>query len=270
MRLDAFRDWLKIMTEPKILYQIEERIARITLNAPEQRNALTYAMVRELIASLRQAEADDSVRVVLLSGAGKHFSAGGNLQEFAAEIENPAFYHWQSGDLWEELFTLIPRMTKPVVASVWGYALAGGCGLVALCDLAVAAEESQFGQTEIKLGLFPLIVLPALRRAVGEKKALELALTGTIIDAAEAYRIGLVNQVVAADKLDETTLALARALAEKSPQALHLGKRLFWDTAGMTYEQALSHGRSIRVNYMLSDDLREGIAAFKEKRKPEW
>jgi methylglutaconyl-CoA hydratase len=258
------------MTESKILYQIEGRIARITLNAPAQRNALTYTMVRELIATLRQAEADDSVRVVLLSGAGKHFSAGGNLQEFAAEIENPAFYHWQSGELWEELFTLIPRVTKPVVAAVRGYALAGGCGLVALADLAVAADDAQFGQTEIKLGLFPLIVLPALRRAIGDKKALELALTGAIIEAEEARQIGLVNRVVPEAELDQTALTLARDLAEKSPQALHLGKRLFWDTAGMTYQQALSHGRSIRVNYMLSEDLREGIAAFKEKRKPNW
>jgi methylglutaconyl-CoA hydratase len=258
------------MTESKILYQIEGRIARITLNAPAQRNALTYTMVRELIATLRQAEAEESVRVVLLSGAGQHFSAGGNLQEFAAEIENPAFYHWQSGQLWEELFTLIPRMTKPVVAAVRGYALAGGCGLVALADLAVAADNAQFGQTEIKLGLFPLIVLPALRRAVGDKKALELALTGAIIEAEEARQIGLVNRVVPEAELDQTALTLARDLAEKSPQALHLGKRLFWDTAGMTYQQALSHGRSIRVNYMLSEDLREGIAAFKEKRKPNW
>jgi methylglutaconyl-CoA hydratase len=258
------------MTEPKILYQIEERIARITLNAPEQRNALTYAMVRELIAALRQAEADDSVRVVLLSGAGKHFSAGGNLQEFAAEIDNSAFAHWQSGDLWEELFTLIPQMTKPVVASVRGYALAGGCGLAALCDLAVASDEAKFGLTEINIGLFPLIVLPALRRAVGDKKAQELALTGAIIEAAEAARMGLVNRVVPEAELDEAALALARDLAAKSPQALHLGKRLFWDTAGMTYEQAISHGRSIRVNYMLSEELREGIAAFMEKRKPEW
>ncbi len=258
------------MTEPKILYQIEERIARITLNAPEQRNALTYAMVRELIAALRQAEADDSVRVVLLSGAGKHFSAGGNLQEFAAEIDHPAFAHWQSGDLWEELFMLIPRMTKPVVASVRGYALAGGCGLAALCDLTLASEEAKFGLTEINIGLFPLIVLPAVRRAIGEKKAQELALTGAIIEAAEAGRIGLVSRVVPEAELDEAALALARDLAAKSPQALHLGKRLFWDTAGMTYEQALSHGRSIRVNYMLSEELREGIAAFKEKRKPEW
>jgi enoyl-CoA hydratase/carnithine racemase len=258
------------MTEPKILYQIEERIALITLNDPDQRNAFTYAMVSELIAALRQAEADDSVRVVLLAAAGKHFSAGGNLREFAVEIDKPAFYHWESGALWEELFSLPPQMTKPVVAAVQGYALAGGCALAALCDLAVASDEAQFGMTEIKIGLFPLVVLPAIRRAVGDKKALELSLTGAIFDAQEALRIGLVNRVVPGAELEESALTLARDLAEKSPEALQLGKRLFWDTAGMTYSQALSYGRSLRVNYMLSEDLREGIAAFMEKRKPNW
>lgn len=258
------------MTESKILYQIEDRIARITLNEPDQRNALTYAMVTELIAALRQAESNDSVRVVLLAAAGKHFSAGGNLREFAAEIDQPAFYHWESGALWEELFSLIPQMTKPVVAAVQGYALAGGCALAALCDLAVAADEAQFGMTEIRIGLFPLVVLPAIRRAVGDKKALELSLTGAMFDAQEALRIGIVNRVVPGAELDTAALAMARDLAEKSREALHLGKRLFWDTAGMTYAQALSFGRSLRVNYMLSEDLREGTTAFLEKRKPNW
>jgi methylglutaconyl-CoA hydratase len=259
-----------MMSEAKILYQTEDRIARITLNEPDQRNAFTYAIVSELVAALRQAEADESARVVLLSAAGKHFSAGGNLREFATEIDERAFYHWQSGALWEELFGLVPQMSKPVVAAVQGYALAGGCGLVAMCDLAVAADDAQFGMTEIKIGLFPLVVLPALWRAVGDKKALELSLTGKIFDAQEALRMGLVNQVVPGAELETTALTLARDLAEKSREALQLGKRLFWDTAGMTYSQALSYGRSLRVNYMLSEDLREGIAAFMEKRKPNW
>lgn len=258
------------MAESDILYQTEERVARIILNAEAQRNALTYTMVHDLIAALKQAEGDSEVRVVLLTAAGKNFSAGGNLREFVAEIDDPAFKHWLSGESWEELFTLIPKMTKPVIAAVQGYALAGGCGLVALCDLAVADEEAQFGMTEIRIGLFPLLVLPAVRRAIGDKKAQELALTGKIIDAQEAYRIGLVSEVVSPDALEETASNLAKELAGMSPEAMHLGKRLFWDTANMTYEQALSHGRSLRVNYMLSEDLREGINAFLEKRKPNW
>jgi methylglutaconyl-CoA hydratase len=254
------------MSEPTILYQTEDRLARITLNVPEQRNALTYTMVHELIAALRRAEEDHTVRAVLLAAAGDNFSAGGNLREFAAEIDDPAIRHWESGASWEELFSLIPQMKKPVVGAVQGYALAGGCGLVALCDLAVAAEDAQLGLTEIRIGLFPLLVLPALLRAVGQKKALELALTGTIIDAREALAIGLVNRVVPAAELAAQALTLAVELTEKSPQAVQLGKRLFWDTAGMTY----SFARSLRVNYMLSEDLREGINAFLEKRKPDW
>ena len=258
------------MSEPTILYQTEDRLARITLNAPEQRNALTYTMVHELIAALRRAEEDHTVRAVLLAAAGDNFSAGGNLREFAVEIDDPAIRHWESGASWEELFSLIPQMKKPVVGAVQGYALAGGCGLVALCDLAVAAEDAQLGLTEIRIGLFPLLVLPALLRAVGQKKALELALTGTIIDAREALAIGLVNRVVPAAELAAQALTLAVELTEKSPQAVQLGKRLFWDTAGMTYTQAISFARSLRVNYMLSEDLREGINAFLEKRKPDW
>lgn len=258
------------MSDSTIQYHLDARVARITLNAPEQRNALTYTMVDELIAALRRAEVDEGARAVLLEAAGDNFSAGGNLREFVAEIDEPAFKHWQSGASWETLFSLVPQLTKPVVAAVQGYALAGGCGLVALCDLAIAADDAQFGMTEIRLGLFPLLVLPALRRAIGDKKALELALTGAIFKAEAALQMGLVNQVVPRAELAETALALARDLAGKSPEALHLGKRLFWDTAGMTYTQAMSHARSLRVNYMLSDDLREGINAFLEKRKPEW
>jgi methylglutaconyl-CoA hydratase len=258
------------MSEPNILYQTEDLLARITLNAPEQRNALTYTMVHELIVALRRAEEDHTVRAVLLAAAGDNFSAGGNLREFAAEIDDPAIKHWESGTSWEELFSLIPQMKKPVVGAVQGYALAGGCGLVALCDLAVAADDAKLGMTEIRIGLFPLLVLPALLRAVGQKKALELALTGTMIDAREAQEIGLVNRVVPAAELEAQAMALAVELTEKSPQAVQLGKRLFWDTAGMTYTQAISFARSLRVNYMLSEDLREGINAFLEKRKPDW
>lgn len=258
------------MSEAKILIQTEGAVARLRLNAPEQRNALTYDMVRELIAALRRADDEAPVRAVLLEAAGDHFSAGGNLREFAAEVTEPALQHWESGGLWEELFSLVPQMKKPVVGAVQGYALAGGCGLAALCDLVVAAGDAQFGMTEIRIGLFPLLVLPAMRRAVGDKKALELALTGVIFDAAEALRIGLVNRVVPRAELEAQALALAQELAAKSPAALQLGKRLFWETAGMTYAQALAFARSLRVSYMLSDDLQEGIAAFLEKRKPNW
>jgi enoyl-CoA hydratase/carnithine racemase len=258
------------MGGPPVTFTVDGRIARLELNDPEHRNALSYAMVRELIQALHRVEADPSIRAALLAGAGSHFSAGANLKEFAAELEQPAERHWESGALWEELATLIPRMSKPVVAAVQGYALAGGCGLVALADLAVAADGAKFGMTEIRIGLFPLLVLPALRRAVGHRRALELCLLGDIIDAGEALRIGLVGRVVPAGQLDAAALEVARALAQKSPEAVRMGKHLFRASADMTYDQALALARDLRVSYFASAGLREGIAAFLDKRKPGW
>lgn len=255
---------------PSILYSVSDNIARLTLNAPSKRNALGYAMVRELIDDLHRAEADPEVRVVLLEAAGDHFSAGGNLKEFAAEIESPALRHWEEGVLWEDLFKSVPGMTKPVVAAVQGYALAGGTGLAALCDLVVAADDAQFGTTEIRIGLFPLLILPALRRAVGERIALEMSLTGRYVMAEEALRIGLVNRVVPRAELAEASLALARELADKGPGAMRLGKHLFYATRDMSYDEGLALSRSLRATYMVGDDLREGVTAFLEKRKPNW
>ncbi len=253
-----------------VILDIDGALARATLNDPARRNALSYRMVQELIDVLRRADGDDQIRVVLLQGAGEHFSAGANLQEFAAELDRPAVRHWESGAVWEELFALIPAMSKPVVAAVRGYALGGGCGLVAACDLVVAAEDARLGMTEINVGLFPLLVLPALRRAVGDRKARELALTGTVIDGVEAARIGLVHRAVPPGELDATAVAMARDLAEKGPEAVRLGKHILMATADMTYPQALAFARSFRVTYLLSGGLREGVQAFLAKRKPRW
>ena len=206
----------------------------------------------------------------MLAAAGDNVCAGGILGVLAGEIRAPGVKHWEGGALWEELFAWVPRMTEPVVAAAQRYALAGGCGLVALSDLAVAADDAKFGTTEIRIGLFPLLILPALRRAVGEKKALEMSLTAQIIPADEALRIGLVNRVVPRAELEEAALTLAHELAEKGPDAMRLGKHCFYATADMSYEDALAFARSLRVVFMLSEDLREGVTAFLEKRKPNW
>ena len=258
------------MTERAIQCQVDGLVARITLNAAGKRNALNYTMVDALIAALEAAEDNSDIRVILLRAAGEHFSAGGDLKEFRSEIDNIALSHWNSGASWEKLFELMPRMSKPVVAAVQGSALAGGCGLVALCDIAIAADNAQFGLTEIRVGLFPLLVLPAVRRAVGHKASMDLALTGRVIDADEALKLGLVSRVVSLLELDESVSKLVSKLASYSTNAMSLGKRMFRDTADMTYSEAISYARSLRVNYMLSDDLREGINAFLDKRKPEW
>jgi methylglutaconyl-CoA hydratase len=161
-------------------------------------------------------------------------------------------------------------MTKPVVAAVQGYALGGGCGLVALCDIAVAADDAKLGMTEINVGLFPLLVLPALQRAVGHRRARELSLTGAIIDAAEAHRLGLVNRVVPGAQLAVAAGEVATALAARSPEAIRLGKHVLATTQDMTYPQAIAFARSVRVTYLLSEGLREGVEAFVNKRTPKW
>lgn len=258
------------MSDSLILLEKVGRVARLTLNNPDKRNAMNYAMVDALIAALREANADPEVRAVVVAGAGDHFSAGGDLKEFAQELDLPAFEHWQAADPWIELFQLVPAMRVPVIAAVQGYALAGGCGLVALCDLAIAAAAATLGTTEIRIGLFPMIIFPALRRAVGERKALEMALTGKMVEAEAALRMGLVNRVVPRDELLETAMELAASIARKGPAAVTMGKRLFYATAGMGYHEALEFARNVRVAYMLADDVAEGVDAFLNKRKPNW
>jgi enoyl-CoA hydratase/carnithine racemase len=246
------------------------RVVRLTLNNPERRNAMNYALVGALIEALRSVDADPEVRAVILCGAGDHFSAGGDLKEFAEELKLSAVAHWQAADPWIDLFRLVRAMRVPVVAAVQGYALAGGCGLVALCDLAIAADDAKLGTTEIQIGLFPMIILPALRSVVGERKALEMCLTGRRYSADEARTMGLVNEVVPRAELASAALELATGLASKGPAAMSLGRRMFYATADMEYDQALEFARNIRVAFMLADDVAEGVDAFLNKRKPNW
>jgi methylglutaconyl-CoA hydratase len=256
--------------ENLVLQEKLGRVVRLTLNNPDRRNAMNYAMVNALTAALQEVDADDEARAVVITGAGDSFSAGGDLKEFAEELKLPAFKHWQSADPWIDLFRLVRAMRMPVIAAVQGYALAGGCGLVALCDMAIAADDAKLGTTEIRIGLFPMIVFPALRRVVGERKALEMALTGRVYGAEEVERMGLVNQVVPRQELLDTTMELATRMAGQAPSAMTLGKHLFYATADMEYDEALEFARSIRVVYMLADDVTEGVDAFLNKRKPDW
>ncbi|HUH06288.1 MAG TPA: enoyl-CoA hydratase-related protein [Egibacteraceae bacterium] len=246
------------------------KVLRLTFADPERRNALGYAEVGELLSALRDAEADAGVRAVLLTGQGSAFSAGGNLKEFQAELKASAHDLWDSGAVWADLFHALPRLRLPVVAAVNGPAMAGACGLVAACDLAIASQDASLGLTEVKIGLFPIIVLPAVRRAVGERVAREMALTGRILDAGEALRAGLVNRVVAPEALQTEALGAARDLADLAPAAMALGKRLLADTADLGYDEAVRHARAMRAAFFHTDDVAEGVAAFLEKRRPQW
>lgn len=249
---------------------LADGVLTLTMDWPERRNALGYAEVAELLGALRGADRDDAVRCVVLTAEGTTFSAGGDLREFQREVGGSAYDLWRTGEDWEELFRLIPRLGVPVLSAVNGAALAGACGVVALSDIALAASSATFGLSEIRIGLFPIVVLPAVRRVVGERIAREMALTGRRIDAEEARRVGLVNRVVDDAELAAETRALAADIAGLGRVPLALGKRLLADTGELPYEDALNHARAMRGAFLHTEELAEGIAAFLEKRTPRW
>ena len=189
------------MTAASSAVRIDRRdgVGEIVLARPDRRNALDYAAVLELVDALEQLEADDAIRAVLLYGEGRSFCAGGDLAEFRSALGTAAYDFHRSGAGWADLMLLIPRMSKPVVVAAHGHALAGGCGIVAAADVAIAAEGTVFGTSEITIGLFPIIVYPTLVKAVGGRAAREMALTGRRVEADEACRLGLVHRVVPAD-----------------------------------------------------------------------
>jgi enoyl-CoA hydratase/carnithine racemase len=253
--------------EPNVIVEKHERIGVITLNRPQAMNTFTVPFARELNDALKAMDQDPEVRVVVIDANGKHFSTGISLDEFKNKTpkEYREFIH-----LMDEHNHTIAQMKKPVIASVKGYALANGAGLSFACDLTVAAEDAKFGTTAINVGLICLGPAAPLARNVGLKKALEMVLTGDIISAAEAQRLGLVNKVVPADKLEEATLELAKKLAAKSPLALQAGKAGLYGMQNVPYSQALNALSDRFAALCCTEDAEEGVKAFLEKRTPEW
>jgi enoyl-CoA hydratase len=250
-----------------ILYQPEGPLLRLVLNRPEKRNPIGPQLCGELVHALRRAREDAEVRCVIVTGAGKAFSAGGDLGQMAGGAAGEAAAPPAS---LVELFTAMHALGKPIVAMVNGPALAGGAGLMVACDLVVAAETVEIGLPEINLGLWPMMITAEIVRSIGRKKALELMLTGEKISAREAERLGLVNRVVPAERLEEETLSLARALARKSPAAVRLGLRAFYDTQDLALVPALEHLQGQLAAVLATEDAAEGIAAFFAKREPQW
>ncbi|WP_373046355.1 enoyl-CoA hydratase-related protein [Vulgatibacter sp.] len=241
----------------------------ITINRAATRNALTPEVLAGIGDALLRAERDGAIRAVVLTGAGERaFSAGGALAPPDGDAGFLAVHDQRRAyGLLLQRFAASPL---PVVAAVNGHALAGGMGLVLAADLAVAAEEAELGLTEVNLGLFPYQVLALLVRHLGRKQALELALTGRRIVAAEALRLGLVNRIVPRSELEGAAQALAEELAAKSPAVLALGKRAFYATEDAGLQQAIEHLAGQLSLHLQLDDAMEGVAAFFEKRKPEW
>ncbi len=244
------------------------RVATVTIDRPEKRNALNAQVRRELLAALDALEADEGVRVVVITGAGeKAFVAGADISEFAERtpIEQRAAMEGR------RVFEAIAAFPRPVIASINGYALGGGCELALACDLRIAARSARFGQPEVNLGILPGGGgTQRLPRLVGLGRAMRLALTGELIGADEAERIGLVDEVVDDDKLSERTAELAESIARHSPVALKLIKEAVRASAEMPLAAGLALERELFITAFSSEDRTEGVAAFLEKRTPDF
>lgn len=255
------------MTDASILVDKQDHIGLVTLNRPDDLNTFTVPFAQELNGALRQMDEDPEVRVAVVRAAGKHFSTGISLAEFKDKTHKE---YRELIKLMDEHNHTIASMNKPVIASVQGYALANGAGLVFACDLAVASEDAKFGTTAINVGLICLGPAVPLSRSLGRKKTLEMVLTGDMISAAEAERLGLVNKVVPRGQLEEATMELAGKLAAKSPLAVQIGKTGIYGMQDLPYHQALDYLGELFAALCSTEDAKEGVRAFKEKRKPAW
>ncbi|HSJ15861.1 MAG TPA: enoyl-CoA hydratase-related protein [Longimicrobiales bacterium] len=256
------------MSYQRILYDVHAPVARITMNRPEKRNALDTATIDELQAALTEAERAAAVSVVLLRGAGRDFCAGVDLAglqriaEGAGPTENLA-----DAMRLGELLIAMRRHRCIIVGAVQGNAVAGGAGLATACDLILAADDAVFGYPEVNLGFVPAMVMTLLRRALGEKLALELAVRGERIDAAHALRIGLINHIFARDSFDAAVEQWVTGLGARSGSALQLTKRLFYGMEGVPFEEAIRRGAEVNVLARYTDDCRDGVRRFLERQK---
>jgi enoyl-CoA hydratase/carnithine racemase len=252
-----------------LLYEVDGPVARITINRPERRNALSWTVMTELRGAMAAAKDDPAVRVVVLTGAGdRAFCAGADLTGMRSGA-GFAELHDARGEL-ARLFREMWALGKPVVARVRGYALAGGFGLALACDFVVAADDAQFGTPEIDVGLWPYMITIPLVRSMPPKKVLELMLTGRRVGAEEAERIGFVNRVVPVDGLDAAVDELTSQLASKSPAIVKLGRDSFYAVWDQAADDALNLLQSMLTITSQTEDAAEGIAAFAEKRAPVW
>src|SRR3954449_3067007 len=250
-----------------VLVRRDGPAARITLNRPAQRNALSLELMREATAALMELGGDAEVRAIVIEGAGPAFCAGHDLGEM---VGRDLGYYQHVFDVCTEMMDAVHRAPQPVIARVHGIATAPGCQLVAACDLAVAAAEARFATPGVKIGLFCSTPMVPLSRAIGRKRALEMLLTGTPIDAATALEWGLVNRVVPAAELDEAVLELAQRIAAASPLTIGIGKEAFYSQVELDEHRAYDLTKAVMAMNSLAGDAQEGICAFLEKRPATW
>ena len=254
-----------------ITTQQQDRILYITLNRPEKRNALSGQLVFELKDALLRAEADIHTKVIVLNAQGTVFSAGADL-DYLQQLQHNTFEeNLADSSSLAELFNIIYKNKKVIIAQVEGHAIAGGCGLATVCDFTFAVPDASFGYTEVKIGFIPAIVSIFLMRKLGEVKAKELLLTGKLISATEAEKIGLINEVVPADQIADKVFILATQLCEQtSAQSLDMTKQLINAVQEMSIEEALRYTAEMNAKARASDDCKKGIASFLSKEKIKW
>lgn len=263
----------KAAAEPLLVRADEAGIARLTMNRPAQRNALSRDLMDAMQAEFARIAEDRAVRVVVLTGAGPGFCAGHDLKELTAaraEADRGRAFYEATMRQCSALMQAIVHCPKPVIARIHGIATAAGCQLVASCDLAIAATEAKFATPGVNIGLFCSTPMVALSRNVARKQAMEMLLTGEMISAARAVEIGLVNRAVPAEELDAAVTDLARLIASKSAHTVSIGKRAFYEQLEMGLADAYAHTGQVMVENMLWRDTDEGINAFLEKRAPDW
>lgn len=256
-------------TFEKITYKVADQVATITLDDPDTRNALSDALLDELLKALEMARDDENARVVVLASSHeKVFSAGGNLAAFGSDA-GPV-EKFDGADRFVAAFKLLGQLGKPSIVAARGHVLAGSLGLALACDLIISSENAGFGTPEIQVGLFPFMIMALIYRNVPRKKTNEMLLLGERLTAAEAKEAGIVNRVVSADEFDAAVADWAQKLAAKSPLIMRLGKDAMWRQMDMDLADALDYLRSQLAIELSSEDAIEGVKAFFEKRDPVW
>jgi len=252
-----------------LLLESTDHTATITLNRPDKRNSINTQMIADLHSALDTVEKTNA-RVVILTGAGKVFCAGMDLSLLQAIATQSPSENQEDSRRLANLFRRIWSYSKPLIAAVNGHALAGGCGIATLCDFTIAVPEAKFGYTEVKIGFLPAIVSVFLTRQIGEKRARDLLLTGRLVDAPEAKELGLVNEIVPAEKLMGRVNELAEVLIAVSPVSVTRAKRLLVSAAAATLDADLERAILENAHMRSTHDFKEGVASFLEKRKPQW
>lgn len=249
----------------EIIINDDDAIRTVTLNRPEKRNALNAELIADLKGAFRRADQDETLRAIVIRGAGKDFCSGADLSALQKISESDVLENYADADDLRGLFSAIRQVKIPVVAAVHGRALAGGCGLATACDLVLAAEDARFGYPEVKIGFVPAMVMAILRRNVSEKRAFALATQGFEFDAPKALSFGLINEVFPAEQFAERVTDYVSVYRRVSRSAVVLSKRLLYQMDGLTFESALRSGVDVNTIARLTDDCQAGIKRFLDK-----